>query len=101
MLRSLVVPILFSASALAGAQTLNFADVKAKNATQLGADDLRTLVPGAKVVSRTSQGSTRTWENKPDGTFTACRMAVDPAEGETVMPPARALGGSKTTGRYV
>jgi hypothetical protein len=32
MLRSLVVPILFSVSALAGAQTLNFADVKAKNA---------------------------------------------------------------------
>ena len=71
MLRSRVILILFSASALAGAQTLNFADVKAKNATQLSADDLRTLMPGAKVVSRTSQGSTRTWENKPDGTFTA------------------------------
>jgi hypothetical protein len=58
MLRSLVVPILFSASALAGARTLNFCDVRAKNATRLGADELRTLMPGAKVISRTPQGST-------------------------------------------
>ena len=69
MLRSLLVAFLFGASAVAGAQALTFADVKAKNATQLTADELRALMPGAKVVSRTPQGSTRYWQNKPDGTF--------------------------------
>jgi hypothetical protein len=71
MFRSLLVVFLFGASAAAGAQALTFADVKAKNATQLTADELRELMPGAKVVSRTQAGSTRYWQNKPDGTFTA------------------------------
>ena len=71
MLRSLLVAFLFGASTVAGAQALTLADVKAKKATQLTADELRALMPGAKVVSRTPQGSTRYWQNKPDGIFTA------------------------------
>jgi hypothetical protein len=69
MFRSLLVACLFGASAVA--QALTFADLKAKNATQLTADELRELMPGAKVVSRTPTGSTRRWQNKPDGTFSA------------------------------
>ena len=71
MFRSLLVTCLLGASAVAGAQALTFADLKAKNATQLTADELRELMPGAKVVSRTPTGSTRRWQNKPDGTFSA------------------------------
>jgi hypothetical protein len=71
MFRSLLIPILFGASAIADVQALSFAEVKARNATQVSADDLQTLMPGAKVVNRTPDGSTRTWQNKPDGTFIA------------------------------
>ena len=71
MFRLLLVAFLFGASAAAGAQALPRADIKAKNATQLTVDELRELMPGAKVTSRTQAGSTRYWQNKPDGTFTA------------------------------
>ncbi len=71
MYRSLLVAFLFGASAVAGAQALTLADAQAKNATQLTVDEPRAPMPGAKVVNRTPQGSTRSWQNKPDGTFTA------------------------------
>src|SRR5437762_3303109 len=71
MFRSVLITILLGATSTAGAQALTFADVKARNATQLTADELRELVPRANIVSRTAQGSTRRWQNKPDGTFTA------------------------------
>ena len=58
-----------SASAFGQAPTL--AEVKAKDARQLSTDELKQLLPGAKVVSRISTGSTRSWENKADGTLTA------------------------------
>ena len=58
-------------SSLAGAQPTTFAEVKSKNGVQLSAAELRELMPGAKVVNRTPAGSTRHWENKPDGTFSA------------------------------
>ena len=47
------------------------ADVKAKNGVQLSAEELKQLMPGAKVISRTQAGSTRTWTNGADGTFVA------------------------------
>jgi hypothetical protein len=56
---------------VANAQVLTLADVKGKGAVQLSAEDLKQLMPGAKVVSRTDAGSTRRWENKADGTFVA------------------------------
>lgn len=71
MIRPLLIALSLAASPLLGAQPLNYADVKAKTGTQLSADELRQLMPGAKVVSRTPQGSTRYWHNKPDGTFVA------------------------------
>ena len=71
MWRTIVVALSVGVCSFAGAQDLTLADVKAKNAVQLSAEDLKQLMPGAKVVSRTNAGSTRLWENKADGTFIA------------------------------
>ncbi len=71
MFRTILAALPVVACSLAGAQDLTLADVKAKNAVQLSADDLKQLMPGAKVVSRTNAGSTRLWQNKEDGTFVA------------------------------
>ena len=67
----IVVAVGLGLSSFAMAQSLTLADVKAKNATQLSAEDVKQLLPGAKIVSRTTAGSTRSWENKPDGTLVA------------------------------
>jgi Protein of unknown function (DUF995) len=56
---------------LASAEPVTYAEVKAKNATRLSAGDLKRLMPGAKVVSRSNAGSTRHWQNRPDGTLVA------------------------------
>jgi hypothetical protein len=56
---------------LANAQVTTLADVKANNGIQLSAAELQGLMPGAKVVSRTQAGSTRSWTNKVNGTFSA------------------------------
>ncbi|HUH92407.1 MAG TPA: DUF995 domain-containing protein [Casimicrobiaceae bacterium] len=55
----------------AGAEIATFADVRAAHGVRLGAQELRELMPEAKVVSRTAAGSTRRWQNRPDGTFAA------------------------------
>ena len=71
MIRSAVAIVALGFCALAGAQVSSFADVKGKGGAQLSAADLKDLMPGAKVISRTQAGSTRTWTNKPDGSFIA------------------------------
>jgi hypothetical protein len=71
MFRAIVVAFALGLSSLAIGQSLTLNDVKAKNGNQLAAEDVKQLLPGAKVVSRTNAGSTRSWENKPDGTLTA------------------------------
>ena len=53
------------------AQVPTYADIKAMNGVRLATADLKELMPGAKVISRTQAGSTRTWENKLDGTLNA------------------------------
>ena len=70
MLR-VIVAASFGLCAVANAQVVTLAEVKTKNAVQLSADELKQLMPGAKVVSRTNAGSTRTWENNANGTFVA------------------------------
>jgi len=57
--------------ALASAQVSTFSDVRAAHGVQLSAEELRALMPGASVVSRTQAGSTRHWQNRDDGTFSA------------------------------
>jgi len=71
MLRLIVAIASLGLCSLAGAQITTLADVKAKNGVQLSAEELKQLMPGAKVVSRTQAGSTRTWTNGADGTFVA------------------------------
>jgi len=67
--------ILFAASMMvctfASSQAVTLADVKAKNAVQLSADDLKQLMPGAKVVNQTIGGGTNRWENSPSGDVAA------------------------------
>ncbi|WP_291994259.1 hypothetical protein [Candidatus Accumulibacter sp. ACC003] len=50
---------------------LRLSDLHAGGATQLSKDELHALLPGAKVESRTVQGSTRLWENVADGSLLA------------------------------
>jgi len=71
MLRTLIALLILGLCSSAVAQVATYADVKAKGGVQLSTAELNQLMPDAKVVSRTQAGSTRTWHNKADGTFTA------------------------------
>jgi hypothetical protein len=71
MLRLIVAIASLGFCSLAGAQITTLADVKAKNGVQLSGEELKQLMPGAKVVSHTPAGSTRRWTNNADGTFVA------------------------------
>jgi hypothetical protein len=71
MFRPTLATLLLALCPLASAQVSTYADVKAGKGAQLSARELRELMPGAKVVSRTPAGSTRYWQNRPDGTFSA------------------------------
>jgi hypothetical protein len=51
--------------------SLRLSDLTAQGATQLAKDELQALLPGAKVESKTAQGSTRFWENSADGSLVA------------------------------
>ena len=70
MLR-MIVAISLVAGVVADVQALTLAEAKAQNAVRVSGAELKQLMPGAKVVERTTAGSTRTWRNKPDGTFVA------------------------------
>lgn len=67
--------IVFAASMMgctfASSQVLILADVKAKSAVQLSADDLKQLLPGATVVTQILSGSTRRWTNSSSGDVAA------------------------------
>jgi hypothetical protein len=69
-LRFILAPVVLALPlvALAGDLTLN--DIKSQNAVQLSAEELKQLLPNAKVVSYYS-GSTRHWRNEPGGKFIA------------------------------
>jgi hypothetical protein len=71
MFRAIAAALALGLCTCAAAQITSYADVKAKNGVRLSTADLKQLMPGAKVISRTEAGSTRTWENKPDGTLNA------------------------------
>jgi hypothetical protein len=68
----------------AGAQVSTLGEVKAKGGVQLTAQQLRDLLPGSLVVSRTQAGSTRSWQNRADGTFSA----TSDGRGRSGGPPA-------------
>jgi hypothetical protein len=85
MLRTFIALLALGFVSSAAAQVGSFADIKAKGGVQLTSAELSQLMPGAKVVSRTPQGSTRHWENKPDGTFVASSDSRGSAGGRTVI----------------
>lgn len=76
MYRRIVPCVLFALPLAAIAQNLVLNDLKSKNAVQLAADELRQLMPGAKVAHRTEIGSLRRWTNEADGKFVASSDAM-------------------------
>jgi hypothetical protein len=96
MLRTGVAIVSLGVCSVVAAQTVTLADVKAKNAVQLSADELKQLMPGAKVVSLTNAGSTRNWENNLNGTVAA---SSDSKAGALVHLPETAPGASRTRAR--
>ena len=81
MHRAIVIAFLVGICATPAVQAVTLAEIKAKNAVQLTTDQLNQLMPGAKVISRTSAGSTRNWENNANGTFVASSDAKGTAGG--------------------
>lgn len=71
MLRFIVPCALFALPLLAQAENLQLSDLRSQNAVQLTAEELRQLMPGAKVVHHSDQGSLRRWTNEPDGKLVA------------------------------
>jgi hypothetical protein len=74
LLRSMLASVVLLAFPLAAqAESLLLNDLKSQNAVQLTADELKQLMPNAKVVSYYVEGgtSTRRWTNEPDGKFVA------------------------------
>ncbi len=74
---------------LASGQAMTLGDVKAKNAVQLSAADLKTLLPGAKVVNQVPTGSTRSFSNAAGGDLVAS------SDGRGNNPP-RVISGNGT-----
>jgi hypothetical protein len=70
MLRPILASVLFSLPLAAQAADLVLNDLKA-HGVQLSANELKQLMPNAKVVSYSEGGSTRHWTNEPDGKFVA------------------------------
>lgn len=74
---------LLTLSAVSHAQGLVLNDLKAQNAVQLSAEELKSFMPNAKVVSYTLQGSTRRWTNEPEGKIFASTNAAGVSMGST------------------
>lgn len=60
-----------AATGLAQADVLSLAEIKASNGVLLPTEELQQLIPGAKVVNQTPNGSTRSWTNNPNGSLVA------------------------------
>ena len=73
MRNSMLVSVLLALPMAAQAAALLLNDLKAQNGVQLSADELKQLMPNAKVVSYyvAAGTSTRRWTNETDGKFVA------------------------------
>jgi hypothetical protein len=69
-LRSILASVLLALPLVVQADDLVLNDLKAQNGVRLSADELKQLMPNAKVVSYL-KGSTRHWKNEPNGKFVA------------------------------
>lgn len=91
---------LLAMSAVSHAQGLVLNDLKAQNAVQLSADELKSLMPSAKVVNYSSQGSTRRWTNEPEGKFTASSNAASVSVGSVRMAQGQGTWHTGDNGTY-
>jgi hypothetical protein len=84
MLRSILASVVLTLPLAAQAGDLLLRDLKAQGGAQLSANELKELMPNAKVVSY-SEENTRRWKNDPDGKFVASsdarRRQVPTAQG--------------------
>jgi hypothetical protein len=71
MFRPIILVSALVLAAVAHADEPRLSDLRAQNAVQLSAADLRQLMPGAKVKSVHDNGSAPNWKNNPDGKFMA------------------------------
>lgn len=100
MLRTIAVLAAVTVSSAAAADITNYADVKANGGVQLTTAQLNELLPGSKVVNKTQAGSTRTWENKPDGSLSASSDGRGFAGGRNAYASATGTWKVSDTGRY-
>jgi hypothetical protein len=85
MLRHIIASVMLSLplAAYAGGLVLN--DIKAQNGVQLSVEELKQLLPNAKVVSYFKE-SKRRWTNEKDGNFMAWSDArAHAAIGKTIQ----------------
>lgn len=73
-IRAALAGALFAVPFTLQAQQVFLNDLRSQGGVQLSAEDLRQLVPGAKVMSR-YRDSTRHWTNEADGKFIASTTA--------------------------
>jgi len=74
LLRCMLAAVVLLAFPMAAqAESLLLNDLKSRNGVQLSADELKQLMPNAKVVSYYVEGGTsvRRWTNESDGKFVA------------------------------
>jgi hypothetical protein len=71
MFRLLVLSIALALPVVVQAADLLLSDLRARHAVELSADDLRQLMPNARVASVHENGSVRHWKNEPNGKFLA------------------------------
>lgn len=85
----LLTLLLFGALTYAQDSTkLKLNDLKAQGAIQLTKEELQALLPNAKVKSMSGGGSTRYWENSPDGKL----VASSDTRGQVGTKPSQAHG---------
>lgn len=89
MRRTAVFAAALLACTLASAESLTLGDVKGKGGVQLSADDLKSLLAGARISNLLPSGSTRRWENRAGGDLSAS------SDGRG-LPTPRVFSGSGT-----
>jgi hypothetical protein len=68
--RVLLIVCLFVAAGVR-AEGLVLNDLKARNAVRLSGGELKEVMSGAKITTKSETGSTRNWTNNADGKFIA------------------------------
>jgi hypothetical protein len=84
---------LVSASALSQGTEPTLRDLDRKDPKRLSIEEVKQLLPGAKMRRVTPRGWVNTWTNEPDGQFVA--SAFNPNPGVS-----RSTGGSSSKGKW-